>query len=113
MESRYQYQFAKRAEADLDDIIRYIAVELMNPVAAGNFLDELQKVIDRIRMFPESGSLVLNDFIPDMGVRKKVIGNYIMYYLPDSDDQTIIILRIVYGRRNMDEILRTLGDICV
>lgn len=41
-------------------------------------------------------------------VRKKTVGNYILYYLPDAVKQIIFVLRIVYGKRNMDEILRKL-----
>lgn len=32
-----------------------------------------------------------------------------MHYLSDVDEKMIFILRIVYGRRNMDEILRQLN----
>lgn len=60
-------------------------------------------------MFPESGTVVTNDFLPDVGLRKKLIGNYVLYYLADCQKEIIFIVRIVYGRRNMDEILRKLN----
>ena len=41
-------------------------------------------------------------------VRKKLVGNYIMYYLPSKEDKIIYVLRIIYGKRNMDEILAKL-----
>ena len=31
-----------------------------------------------------------------------------MYYLPDAGEKIIYILRIVYSKRNMDEILKKL-----
>ena len=108
MGSKYQYRFTGKAEVDLDDIISYIAVELANPTAAGKFIDRLQKTIDEARQFPESGSMVVNDFVPKAGVRKKIVENYILYYVSDPYENMITILRIVYGRRNMDEILRKL-----
>ncbi len=52
------------------------------------------------------GSLAVNEFVPNGEIRKKLAGNYIMYYLPDFAEKVIFILRIVYGRRNTDEILR-------
>lgn len=109
MESKWGYQLTQKAYADLDDIVGYIAVELANPKAASDFLDKLQEAIEEARSFPESGSLVINEFIPNMKIRKKLAGNYIMYYLPDSDEKMLFVLRIVYGRRNMDEILRQLN----
>lgn len=108
MESKFKYQLTEKANADLDDIVGYIAVELSNSKAASDFLDELQRIIEEACSFPESGAPVSNEFLSNTKVRKKLIGNYIMYYLPDFEEKNIFILRIVYGRRNMDEILRKL-----
>ena len=110
MESKWEYQLTQKAEADLDDIVGYIAVEISNPKAASDFVDKLQATIEEVRSFPESGSLVVNEFVPNTEVRKKLIGNYIMYYLPDFTEKMIFVLRIVYGRRNLDEILRQINQ---
>ena len=109
MESKWGYRLTQKADADLDDIVGYIAVELANPKAASDFLDKLQEAIEEARSFPESGSLVINEFVPNTKIRKKLAGNYIMYYMPDFDEKMIFVLRIVYGRRSMDEILRQLN----
>lgn len=106
MEFKWDYRLAEQATADLDNIVGYIAVELANPKAASDFMDKLQAAIDEARFFPESGSQVVNEYLPDTGVRKKLVGNYILYYLPDPAEKIIFVLRIVYGRRNMDEMLR-------
>ncbi len=42
-------------------------------------------------------------------IRKKLVGNYTMYYFPDMNAETIYLLRIIYGRRNLDEILREMS----
>lgn len=109
MESKWGYQLTQKADADLDDIVGYMAVELANSTAASDFVDKLQGAIEETRSFPKSGSLVINEFAPNAEVRKKLVGNYIVYYLPDFDEKMIFILRIVYGRRNVDEILRQLN----
>lgn len=59
--------------------------------------------------FPESGPLVVNEYLPDTEARKKLVGNYFLYSLLDSAENMIFVLRIVYSRRNMDEILRQIG----
>lgn len=109
MESEWDYRLTEKADADLDDVVQYIAVELANPKAASDFVDKLQSAIEEARSFPESGSLVINEYLPDTEVRKKLVENYILYYLPDSEQKTIFVLRIVYGRRNIDEILRQIS----
>lgn len=104
MASKFGYRLTKRAESDLDGIVSYIAVELANPKAASDFVDKLKDNIDEARVFPESGSLVDNEFLQVENLQKKLIGNYIMYYLPDMREKIIYILRIVYGKQNITEI---------
>lgn len=98
MESKWGYRLTEKAEADFDDIVRYIAVELASPKAASEFVDKLQASIEQARSFLESGPPVVNEYLPDTAVRKKLIGNYILYYLPNPAEKMIYVLRIVYGR---------------
>lgn len=104
MASKFGYRLTKRAESDLDGIVSYIAIDLANPQAATDFVDKLQDNIEEARVFPESGSLVDNEFLQLENVRRKLIGNYIMYYLPNTAENMILILRIVYGKQNVTEI---------
>lgn len=106
MGSKFQFRLTEKANADLDDTISYIAVELANPKAASDFMDKLGAAIDEACLLPESGSPVVNDLLGGWEVRKKIIGNYIMYYWPDLTEKIIYVLRIVYEGRNMDDILR-------
>ena len=108
MASKYQYRLSQKAADDLDGIVSYIASELSNPQAAADFLSRLEKVIDEIRSFPESGSYVHNEFLSNAKLRKKPVGSYLLYYLSVPETETVYIVRIVYGKRNMEEILRQL-----
>ena len=104
MASKFGYRLTKRAKSDLDGIVSYIAIDLANPQAATDFVDKLQDNIEEARVFPESGSLVDNEFLQLENVRRKLIGNYIMYYLPNTAENMILILRIVYDKQNVTEI---------
>ena len=109
MNSRFQYRFSKKAEADLDEILSYISIELSNPQDTSSFLEDLQTVIDSICAIPNMGRIVENEFLPDREVRKSLVGNYILYYLPDTKEKIIYILRILYGRRSLDELVREIN----
>ena len=109
MSSKYQYHFTKKAEADLDEILSYISIELSNPEAAASFLKDLLAVIASICSVPKIGSIVENEFLPDKEIRKSLVGNYVLYYLPDTEEKSIYILRILYGRRNLDELVREIN----
>ena len=110
MTSNYQYHFTKKAEADLEEILSYISIELSNPEAAASFLKDLLAVLDSICSVPKIGRIVENEFLPDREIRKSLVGNYVLYYLPDAAEMTIYILRILYGRRNLDELVREINN---
>ncbi len=111
MASEYTYLLTQKAEADLDGIVSYLSLELANAKAASDFVGNLQDVIEETLLFPLSGSLVNNEFLPDTAVRKKVIGKYVMYYLTDLEQHIIYILRLIYGRRSVEEIFKTVGNL--
>ena len=108
MASKYQYRLSQKAADDLDGIVSYIASELSNPQAAADFLSRRETVIDERRSLPESGARVNNEFLSNAKLRKKPVGSYLLYYLSVPETETVYIVRIVYGKRNMEEILRQL-----
>lgn len=110
MTSNYQYHFTKKAEADLEEILSYISIELSNPEAAASFLKDLQAVLASICSVPKIGRIVENEFLPDKEIRKSLVGNYVLYYLPDTEEKSIYVLRILYGRRNLDELVREINN---
>ena len=110
MSSNYQYHFTKKAETDLDEILSYISIELSNPDAAASFLKDLQTVLASICSVPKIGRIVENEFLPDKEIRKSLVGNYVLYYLPDTEEKSIYVLRILYSRRNLDELVREINN---
>ena len=105
--SKYDYWFAPKAESDLDELLAHIEHKLFNPKAALDFAIELFDKIDYYRVFPELGIKVDNEFVINKDLRKFFVGNYIAFYIPNKESRTIIIVRIVYGGRNVGEMLRT------
>ena len=105
---KYSYRFTEKAEQDLEGILRYIAVELSNPVATQNLGRKIFEKIDIVRDFPDSGTLVDNELLSDKEVRKLLADNYVIYYKVYYDKKIIFVVRIVYGKRNLDEIIKTI-----
>ena len=110
MTSNYQYNFTKKAETDLDEILSYISIELSNPDAAASFLKDLQAVLASICSVPKIGRIVDNEFLPNREIRKSLVGNYVLCYSPDINENSIYVLRILYGRRNLDELVRDINN---
>ena len=92
----------------MDEILNYISVDLVNPAAAQNLGRKIFEKIDMIRMFSDSGAPIDNEFLADKTVRKLSVDNYVIYYKTYYEEKAISIIRIVYGKRNLDEILKTM-----
>ncbi len=107
MECKYSYRFTERAEQDFDEILRYISVDLANPAAAQRLGRKMFEQIDMVCSFPESGAPVDNEFLADKTVRRLLVDSYAIYYKAHYDEKIVSVIRIVYGKRNLDEILRT------
>ena len=99
------YEFTLKASEDLDEILNYISKDLCNQEAAKKFFNHLFADLDRLCLFPESCPLVDNEFIKRKDIRKSVIDNYLLYYSYDKEKALITILRIVYGKRNVFDII--------
>lgn len=108
MAFEYSYSFTEKAMRDFDEILHYISVELANPTSAKILGKKIFEKIDNVRSFPESGALVDNEFLTDKTVRKLLVENFIVYYKANHDEKNITVIRIIYAKRNLDEILRNI-----
>ena len=89
-------------------IVDYLAGDLANPTAAASFKKSLMECLDTLRMFPQSGSLVQNGYVPQTGIREKLVGNYLLFYQTDAETRTVYILRVVHGSRDLDRVVKNL-----
>lgn len=108
MASEFKYEFTDSASRDLDEILSYVSYELKNPQAAKDLLDGIKAEINNICSFPFSGEEVKNEFVILQGVRRVTVGNYNLYYYPNESKRTVTVLRIIYGKRDLNYILRDL-----
>ena len=105
---RYNYVLTESAEADIDEALDYIAGEQVNPDAASAFADELEEKLEEICKTPKAGCPVHNPYLKRDDVRRVLVKNYIAYYLIDEEEENIVVLRVVYSRRDQDKILKTI-----
>ena len=110
MRSDYGYELTDRAEKDIDEIAGYIRDELSNASAAMNFLNDVEQCIRRLCDFPFSGSRIFVEYLPGKNVRRKVIGNYLLYSRVQQEKKRVRILRVVYGSRNQISVVHGLNS---
>lgn len=92
-----------QAENDLRGIFEYITFELLSPENAEKQLDRLEKRILSLDEMPERFPRYGKEPWYSRGLRFAAIDNYIVFYIPDIEEQTVTILRVMYSGRNMEE----------
>ena len=102
-ENNYALKFTPIAYEDLDEIYRYITSELYNEAAANNLLIKFEANIMRLKDFPFSCSFVRDEMLKEKGYRKLIVDNYIVFYLVNEVQKEVIIMRILYGKKNYQE----------
>lgn len=105
---KYSWLLTHTAENDIDETLTYISSVLHNPDAATAFASHLEEQLDELCKSPKNGRLVDNEFLSRDDVRRILVDNYIAYYILDEEERHIIVLRIVYGKRDQDPIISSL-----
>ncbi|WP_348642679.1 type II toxin-antitoxin system RelE/ParE family toxin [Neorhizobium sp. P12A] len=87
---------SNRADEDLIEIWTYIAAE--NPTAADRVLDAIEARWQQLAQHPYSG-VARDDIMP--GIRHLIAGQYLTLYR--LNDHSVEIVRVVHGRRKVDQ----------
>jgi toxin ParE1/3/4 len=87
------------ADADTRDVLAYLGRHAGRSVAA-DYGRRFGKAIERLVEMPETGSPR-----PSLGVNARiaVIFPYVLIYDYDRDSNTLTLLRILHGRRNISQ----------
>ncbi len=96
----YKLFVSELAHQDLDRIVSYIAVQLANPRAAGDFLDEVDKCYGYLRNSPLMYAKCQDKRLEKEGYRKVLIKNYVLVYKIAETSKTVNILRFFYGAQD-------------
>ena len=101
----YGLKIMPMAEEDLDGIFDYIANTLEAPVAANRLMAKIEKSIQGLADAPRTGSKCRDEALDKKGYRKLIVDNYIAFYLVHDEEQVVIVMRVIYGRRNYTALL--------
>ena len=96
--NKYCIEYSKDAKQDLVDIKKYIKYNLNEPHTADKLIKKDKKEIDNLISNPEIYSIIDDDIIKMLELRKIIVGNYIVFYRILKSK--IQIVRIMYGRSN-------------
>ena len=96
---KYSSKRTDKADEQLKDIIFYIADDSGDVELALNYLDKIEKTINRLEDFPESGSLPRYAILRKQGYRVVIVERHLVFYKIMEEAKEVVIYAIVGGRR--------------
>lgn len=94
----YKLSILPLFEDDLNEIVDYITYRLKNPIAAENFISEVEKAIYDRLPFAEAFEQYHSNRERQYPYYRITVRNYTIFYVVIGD--TMEVRRIIYSRRN-------------
>ncbi|NLI41502.1 MAG: type II toxin-antitoxin system RelE/ParE family toxin [Caldisericales bacterium] len=101
----YKLVITELAHQDLDSIVSYIAVQLSNAKAAGDFLDEVTVCYGFLKSNPMMYERCQDRRLGEEGYRKAVIKNYVLVYKINEESKIVSIMRFFYGAQDYTKLI--------
>lgn len=98
--AHYKVDVSEPAENDLMDVVRYIASHLSAPVPALHMMELLETAMAGLSDMPQRYPFVADERLSQMGYRKLILKNYIVFFSIDEKNKVVNVERILYGRRD-------------
>lgn len=105
MKGPFEIRYTTRATSDLKDLYTYLAFSRNEKVIARKLLDRIRKEIRSLDMLPERFRVVDWEPWASKKMRQMTVGRYLIYYQVDTELQKVYIFRVVYGGRDVENIL--------
>lgn len=99
----YSIEYSKEAKQDLISIKQYIKYNLQEPEIAQKLIFKIRKEINNLKDNPKLYTIIDNNIIKELKIRKLIVDNYIIFFRIKSD--CIQIVRIMYRKRNWINLL--------
>lgn len=106
MNNMYELYYMPLALQDMKDIAIYISHILHNPIAAEKITTQIVDAANMLLDFPYSNAVYVPIKPLKYEYRKLIVENYILFYTVDEKEKTITVSRIIYGRRDYENILK-------
>ena len=105
----YDVLISPAAKADLDEIIRYIVLELENPVAAQTLSDKVDERLSDLEEMPGKFPFCKDPILRAQGYHAVTANDYVLIYRILEDCDTVWIVHIYHTLQNYeDQLLRYL-----
>ena len=104
--ANYLIIYSDEALQDLREIFEYIAGELREPAIAAAQINRIREQVRSLGHFPARNKKVAWEPWRSMGMRQMPVDNFIAFYTIDDTQPAVQIVRIFYGKRDIESYIR-------
>ena len=102
----YSITITEPAEQDLNSAVDYFITVLKAPKAAQTLLDEIEDKMNFLSTNPLVYEIENDEYLHERNIRSVLVRSHLIFYIVKNNLEEVIILRILYARRNWLNILR-------
>jgi len=102
----YSITITEPAEQDLNSAVDYFVTVLKAPKAAQTLLDEIEEKISFLSTNPLVYEIENDEYLQERSIRSVLVRSHLIFYIVKNNSEEVIIIRILYARRNWLNILR-------
>ncbi|MDR1702980.1 MAG: type II toxin-antitoxin system RelE/ParE family toxin [Sporomusaceae bacterium] len=99
----YDVKITQQACLDLRIIYEYIADTLMEPLIAKNQYSRIEKAVYSLEQMPERFRQYEKEPWQSRNLRVMPVDNYLVFYIVDNENRMATVIRIMYGKRNIEK----------
>lgn len=100
MSEQYSVEITAFAQKQMQEVVRYIAVELQSPEAAFRHLDTLEAAAASLERLPNRIALTEEEPWRSQGVHKMPVKSFLMYFWIDEAAKCVQIMAVIYAKRD-------------
>lgn len=104
MEKIYSIKFSPKAKDDLEKIVEYISFSLEMPEIALKQRNRIIQKIKSLSTMPTSYRRFTTGRWKKINAYKMVVDYYVALYVVDEEKHVVMIHRIIYAKRNLDNL---------
>jgi len=101
----YKIEITIKAKKDMREIHAYITNNLNEPSTANKLLDKIEEGILSLGHMPLRFAVEQDEQLRLRNLRKLIIGNYLIFYIVNEKKAKVIIVRVLYSRRDWVNLL--------
>ena len=102
---KYKIVRTDKADEQLRELIFYIADDSGSVDIALNYLDKIEKAINRLENFPMSGSIPKYSILRKQGYRVLIVERHLIFYKINEDEKVLTVYAVVDGRQEYKNLI--------